>query len=272
MVKFETNVYREKDNKIIGVDVVVLDDAGVIIDNISITDARELNNLRNELDALTTGSITLNELRNILKNIDSSTIINATTLSGKTSGDFAKATHDHDSRYPFKSHATTDGNNGVGTTERYGHNKIINNWKDINGYIAGHSLSANLGKILKNELTTLNNKLHTPFIKGAHVRIGRERDMQGEEGSQILINRGDKIYAKIYANNPNLNLSNRKIDFQFLRESAGFDVYHSVRQTDSRGIATITIDFNPGNIQATATVLGTNDYNRCHDHKTIIIS
>lgn len=85
--------------------------------------------------------------------------INATSLQGTdktyTVSELALKNHAHD--YASIYHATQETKHGLGDETQYGHVKVINNLTSEN-HLSGHSLSAYQGRVLKDDVTRLDNK------------------------------------------------------------------------------------------------------------------
>lgn len=102
MVNFETEVYSQQEEDIVGVKVIV-DAEGQTIDSISCVDATELQELEAKLDNLdekyvgfaTGSSLAGSDLDTILENSNENAEINATSLNGFQSDYFSKSNHQH---------------------------------------------------------------------------------------------------------------------------------------------------------------------------------
>lgn len=104
MVDFNTRIFSEDDGKIIGAEITVYSDSGNKIGNISVADAETLEEMQAQLAVIDETYFTEARLQAILANTNENTPINATTLSGFLSSDFAKVSqlsnyaplsHDH---------------------------------------------------------------------------------------------------------------------------------------------------------------------------------
>ena len=90
MVQFNTRVYTEQEGQIIGAEVTVYSDSGDKIGVIDVADATTLNELKAQLAVIDETYFTEERLQAILANINENTPINATSLNGFISSDFAK--------------------------------------------------------------------------------------------------------------------------------------------------------------------------------------
>lgn len=90
MVDFNTRIFSEDDGKIIGAEITVYSDSGNKIGNISVADAETLEEMQAQLAVIDETYFTEARLQAILANTNENTPINATTLSGFLSSDFAK--------------------------------------------------------------------------------------------------------------------------------------------------------------------------------------
>ena len=90
MVNFDTRVFSEEGGQVIGAEVTVYSDEGDKIGNIAITDAESIEDLERRLAVIDETYFTEARLRAILENSSETEDINATSLSGFLSSDFAK--------------------------------------------------------------------------------------------------------------------------------------------------------------------------------------
>ena len=90
MVNFDTRVFSEEEGQVIGAEVTVYSDNGDKIGNIAITDAESIKELQQQLAVIDETYFTEERLEAILANSQEANQINATTLSGFNSSDFAK--------------------------------------------------------------------------------------------------------------------------------------------------------------------------------------
>ena len=104
MVDFNVRTYSEDDGRIIGAEVTVISTSGDNLGSISVANAETLAEMQAQLAVIDETYFTEERLAEILENINESQEINATTLSGFQSSDFAKvsqlsayapATHTH---------------------------------------------------------------------------------------------------------------------------------------------------------------------------------
>lgn len=104
MVSFQTaEIYNEDQDNIIGVKVIVSADTGQVIDEIQVTNKTDFEELEARLDSLgddyvqfaDESSMSGSTIDAILANVSELFDINATTLGGFQSDDYAKASHTH---------------------------------------------------------------------------------------------------------------------------------------------------------------------------------
>lgn len=90
MVDFNVRTYSEDDGRIIGAEVTVISTSGDNLGSISVANAETLAEMQAQLAVIDETYFTEERLEEILENINESKEINATTLSGFVSSDFAK--------------------------------------------------------------------------------------------------------------------------------------------------------------------------------------
>ena len=90
MVEFQTRIFSEDDGKIIGAEVTVYSEEGDKLGVIDIADATTLEEMQEQLAVIDETYFTEERLITILANSSETININATTLSGFMSSDFAK--------------------------------------------------------------------------------------------------------------------------------------------------------------------------------------
>ena len=152
MVNYKVRAFYEKDSGSVGADVVIYSDTGDVIDTILVTTQGQYNQLISRLDGIDDTYMDLNELKEVLKNTGDSLIeINATKFNGYGINDFSRYNHKHDDLYAPLSHAKNTVDHGVGTGDKYGHNKVVDNCLSSQ-FNAGESLSANQGRVLNEKI------------------------------------------------------------------------------------------------------------------------
>lgn len=115
MVRFETEVYEKREQGLVGVQVIVSEDTGRVIDTLQVTNKLEfdelvarLNTLNEEYVQFSANSPVSGEsIEDILENIGETIPINATVLNGLSSDDFSKTNHKHDDRYFTEAEVTS---------------------------------------------------------------------------------------------------------------------------------------------------------------------
>lgn len=193
---FQARVFHEKNKQVYGAEIILFDDEKDVIDTILITDKSDFDSYASLVDnlqqaytpltkqdadnllilqRLASGDIseTSEEYKNmtwsnlhsirylddILKNINQSVEINATTLNGFNSGQFAKSTDVPDTRnFLNKNEHYSDEYKLPATTQRHGHAIIVDNL-NTNDVSDGKVLSAKQGYILNNNIKSVDNKI-----------------------------------------------------------------------------------------------------------------
>ena len=115
MVRFETEVYEKREQDLVGVQVIVSEDTGRVIDTLQVTNKLEFDELVARLDTLNEEYVQFSQnspvsgesIEDILKNIGETIPINATVLNGLSSDDFSKTNHKHDDRYFTEAEVTS---------------------------------------------------------------------------------------------------------------------------------------------------------------------
>ena len=115
MVRFETEVYEKREQDLVGVQVIVSEDTGRVIDTLQVTNKLEFDELVARLDTLNeeyvqfsaNSPVSGESIEDILKNIGETIPINATVLNGLSSDDFSKTNHKHDDRYFTEAEVTS---------------------------------------------------------------------------------------------------------------------------------------------------------------------
>ena len=115
MVKFETEVYEKREQDLVGVQVIVSEDTGRVIDTIQVTNKLDFDELVARLNTLNEEYVQFSQnspvsgesIEDILKNIGETIPINATVLNGLSSDDFSKTNHKHDDRYFTEAEVTS---------------------------------------------------------------------------------------------------------------------------------------------------------------------
>ena len=90
MVEFTTRIFSEQGGQTIGCEVTVYSDQGDKIGNIAVTDAASITELQQRLAVIDETYFTEERLQAILANSQETNNINATSLNGFVSSDFAK--------------------------------------------------------------------------------------------------------------------------------------------------------------------------------------
>ncbi len=148
MVEFKSKIYYEEDNQIIGAEITVYSEKGDNIGSIKVTNEEDYNNLVSRIENLSEDFVHVNDLQSKIANLD----INAKTLNGYSSADFAQHDHTHTNTYAPNSHVGI-----VADSSNMGHTKIVNNLTRDD--FDGEALAAYQGKVLSEMINTLQDSL-----------------------------------------------------------------------------------------------------------------
>lgn len=156
MVDYKSKIYTEEEGQIQGIEVKIFSEQGDRIKTLHVTAEEDINALREEISNLGDVYVKFTNLERALDDVT----VNAQTLDNLSSTDFAREGHSHADIYAQKDHAVASSVHGLGTTTKYGHNKVINN---LNAQTAndGESLSAYQGKVLADMIRNEVQKLTT---------------------------------------------------------------------------------------------------------------
>lgn len=154
MVDFKTKIYHAEQDQIIGAEITVYSEEGDNIGSIQVTSKKDYDDLKAQLDNLDETYVPITRLEYELGRVN----VNAQTLDGMSSTDFALAIHSHYDEFPPKNHSSQDNVYGLANTSKYGHAKIINNL-NRNIYADGEALSAKQGYDLQQNITKLRNDM-----------------------------------------------------------------------------------------------------------------
>lgn len=171
-----TRVFHEKDNQVIGAEVIIYDDDSHRIDSVIVTDKTSLEEFQEKWENISNYYVVnedvslpsdlqekvdngeLTTLQDILKNSNNTTRINATTLNGiYTSDNFSLIDHDHDDKYCIMKHQSSTQDYGVATSSLYGHSRIVDHLEDAT-FNEATALSSHQGYELNNKINNLKNK------------------------------------------------------------------------------------------------------------------
>ena len=155
MVNYKVRTFYEKDTGTAGADVIIYSDQGDVIDTLLITTESTYNDLIEQLEGIDERYLDRNDVLQILQNTTNEIVnINATSLNGLSSDQFARYNHNHDSVYAKLPHVNTLSTEGVA-----GHTKIINN-VSRDAFVTGEALSAYQGKLLSDRINGMQPKLN----------------------------------------------------------------------------------------------------------------
>lgn len=213
-MRFETKVYNyTADEKVIGAEVTIYNEAGDKIKSIVITDETQLQELEEALEQIDNTYVQYNALNEILTNNDESNTINATRLNGHQGDTFVlreELANNNITAKP-KSHSSTTTEYGPGTPTQYGHVKIRD---DLNAstYVSGEALSSHQGQVLDNRVDLLEG---SQLRNSLRIKVGRWNEGDGEDDPELRIvaGSGNGIYAKLYCDDPTFNKVGRNIFF-----------------------------------------------------------
>lgn len=156
MVDFKSKIYYEEDNQVVGAEITVVSEEGDNIGSIKISNEEDYNNLKKNLENLDETFVRIDELDYQISQLN----IDAATLQNKSSTDFALTEHTHGDIYAPKDHSNGASIYGLGSSSKYGHNKVVNhlNTQTVND---GEALSAYQGKVLSDMIAAEVKKLIT---------------------------------------------------------------------------------------------------------------
>ncbi|WP_407454420.1 hypothetical protein [Methanobrevibacter sp.] len=233
MVNYKTRIFFEPDTNSLGADVIIYSEEGDKIDTILVTTESKYNELAEQIENIDDTYIDLNELHTILANVQNDLIINATKFQGYDLDQFSLVGHTHN-EYAQKNHAASSQTYGVGSASRYGHTKVIDNLTSTQ-YVAGESLSANQGKVLKNLIDQNNEAIIGDTISTFNnptTNAGICRITLKKVGNIVFCQYLVVFKAPSQANlNKDLKVSNTDIPEGF--RPAGDNTYFSVAEYDS---------------------------------------
>ena len=196
--RFVTRVFHEKNNQVIGAEVIVYDDDQHKIDSIIVADTTSLEAFQEKWENISNyyvvrGDVTLPEdlqekiddgeiitLQEILANHDGNTHINATTLNDNfTWENFALIDHDHDNKYCTTNHQSSTQDYGIATSNMYGHTKIADHLNDST-FNQATALSSRQGYELNNKINQVNNrfKWSDPISIGSYIKYRVNPDLR----------------------------------------------------------------------------------------------
>lgn len=240
-----------------GITITVSD--GSIIESFTVTDAESLNELKTALENLDTKYVDTTELINILQNTSVDTTINATKLNGLASDKYAKKEDIQDFSKVPENHASPNTTYGQGTSSNYGHLKITNK---LDSTAEDTALSAKAGKDINDKVTTLSTSTAKNSLR---IFIGRNRTDHGEQGTQLYINKGEKIYARVACDITGYDYT--KSNVVIVVNGTPYK-----RALDSTGKSDfLTINLNAGTYMITAFVRGNDELYTASDMKILIV-
>lgn len=158
MTKYECNVNGSQNEA--GITITVSD--GSVIESFTISDAKKLNDLIQQIKQFDDKYVDIDELKTVLKNESQKDVINATNLNGLSSDKYAKSSDlDKYSTVPTN-HSSRTVEYGVGDTNNYGHLKITDNLSETDPAAA---LSCKAGNELNN--SKMGNNYKVSAVTGA---------------------------------------------------------------------------------------------------------
>ena len=158
MTKYECNVNGSQNEA--GITITVSD--GSVIESFTISDAKKLNDLIQQIKQFDDKYVDIDELKTVLKNESQEDVINATNLNGLSSDKYAKSSDlDKYSTVPTN-HSSRTVEYGVGDTNNYGHLKITDNLSETDPAAA---LSCKAGNELNN--SKMSNNYNVSAVTGA---------------------------------------------------------------------------------------------------------
>lgn len=196
--RFVTRVFHEKNNQVIGAEVIVYDDDQNKIDSIIVADTTTLEEFQEKWENISEyyvlrGDVTLPDdiqeridrgelttLQEILANRDSNTPINATTLNDNfTWENFSLSDHDHDDKYCITNHQSSTQDYGIATSNMYGHTKIADHLNDST-FKQATALSSKQGYELNQRINAINQRFAWSDVKsiGSYIKYRVNEDLR----------------------------------------------------------------------------------------------
>lgn len=196
--RFVTRVFHEKNNQVIGAEVIIYDDEQQKIDSIVVADSTSLEEFQEKWENISKyyvvrGDVELSEdlqelvdngeittLQGILSNPDNTTEINATTLNGTyTASSFSPSDHEHDDKYCITNHQSSNKDYGIATSNFFGHSKVVDNLDDST-FKEATALSSHQGYELNQKISNLNNrfKWSNPISVGKYIKYRVNEDLR----------------------------------------------------------------------------------------------
>ncbi|MBQ2832899.1 hypothetical protein [Methanobrevibacter sp.] len=157
MVDYKTRIFYENETGMLGAEVKLYAEDGENIENIIITSESKFREIADRILEMDDTYIDMEELTQVLVNASNQLQVNATTLQGYEPSDFARALHSH-SNYAQTNHSSPSDSYGKGTSNNYGHNKLVNNLTS-NAYVDGEALAAYQGKVLSDAIATAKSDI-----------------------------------------------------------------------------------------------------------------
>ena len=255
MTKYTCNVDGGNDEA--GITITVSD--GSVIESFTVTDAESLNELKTALENLDTKYVDNTELTNTLKNPNVDIEINATKLNNLASDKYAKKEDIQDFTKVPENHASPNTTYGLGNTSNYGHLKITD---ELTSTRSDTALSAKAGKTINDKVTTLSTSTAKNSLR---IFLGRNRTDHGEQGTQLIINQEEQIYARVACDITGYDYTQNEVVIV-----ANGTPYK--RALDSTGKSDfLTIRLNPGTYMITAFVRGNDELYTASDMKILIV-
>ncbi|MBQ6220011.1 MAG: hypothetical protein IJH63_00430 [Methanobrevibacter sp.] len=196
--RFVTRVFHEKNNQVIGAEVIIYDDDQNKIDSIVVADSTSLEEFQTKWENISKYYV-LNEdadlssdlqelvdngdlttLQEILTNTDDTTNINATTLNGTyNASSFASSDHEHDDKYCITNHQSSNKDYGIATSNFYGHVKIADNLNDST-FNEATALSSHQGYELNQKINTVDEKFKWSNVisVGSYIKYRVNEDLR----------------------------------------------------------------------------------------------
>lgn len=156
MVDFKTKVYYEDNDQVIGAEVIVYSEEGDRIGSIQITSKKDFDDLIDRINGFDDVFVGKSDLENLVSQLS----IDAATLDGYSSPDFALRDHSHNLEYAITNHATSENRYGLGSDSVFGHVKIVNDLEE-SSYKDGHALSAYQGKVLNTLISNVVRSMYS---------------------------------------------------------------------------------------------------------------
>ena len=257
MVDYKTRIFFEPDSDSVGAEVKIYSSDNENIDKIVITTDSVYNELIKRVDELDSTFVSQDDLLEILTNVSQDIVINASTLGGLSSDNFAKTNHNelHEGHFAPIDHATGSNRYGLADSNNYGHVKTIDHLNTQTN-LNGEALSAYQGKVLQGNIDTLNALLTPSFKSIPHTGMAKESNgnYRFTDTSKIRLTKMGKLVICDILIRANRTFGTANSEYQVVKLPSGYQPKTEVIQDwchyqhDLHGYVVVQTD---GNIKIT---------------------